>query len=105
LGELEAAVVHRLWERDRPADIQELLEDLQHNGHATRAALRKALDVLHRTGLLERESVDGADVYRPAISHAELRDLLMSQVLGTARSRVGSALTCVKRITPAGSVP
>lgn len=99
-GELEAAIIKRLWEWDRPATVQELLEDLQHETPATRAVLRKALDALRRAGLLDRETVNGAHLYWPAISQAELRDLLMSHVLSTARNRVGYTLTCVKRIAP-----
>lgn len=102
-GSVEAAVLHRLWEWGRPADAQELLENLRRDSSATHAVLNKALDTLHRAGLLNRERVDGADVFSPTVSQVELKDLLMSQVL--ARSSVGYAVTCVKHIAPTEFVP
>ncbi|TMR95758.1 BlaI/MecI/CopY family transcriptional regulator [Nonomuraea basaltis] len=102
-GELEAVIINRLWEWGRPATVQELLEDLRHETPATPVILLKALDALHRAGFLERGTVDGTHLYWPAISQAELKDLLMSYVLGTARNRIGYVLTCVRRVTPTGS--
>jgi predicted transcriptional regulator len=101
-GELEATIIKRLWEWDRPATVQELLEDLRHETPTTRAVLRKSLDTLHRAGLLDRETADGAHLYWPAISQADLKDLLISHVLSAARNRSGYVLTCVKRIAPIG---
>ncbi|MFG1697196.1 BlaI/MecI/CopY family transcriptional regulator [Nonomuraea sp. NPDC049309] len=102
---VEEAVLNRLWEWGRPADAQELLETVRRDSSATRAVLNQALDTLHRAGLLDRERVDGRDVFSPTVSQVALKDLLMSQVLGTARSPVGYAVTCVKHIAPTESVP
>ncbi|MGW3347890.1 BlaI/MecI/CopY family transcriptional regulator [Nonomuraea rubra] len=98
LGELEAAIVRALWERDHPAGVPELHENLRPEQCVTAPGLQRALKNLHRAGLLARRRSCGTYVYWPTVSRAELRDLLISQVLGTARADHRYTLTCVKRI-------
>lgn len=100
LGHLEAAVMERLWIRDRPTSVREVLEDLQQDRGLAYTTVMTVLDNLHRKGMVIREKVGRAYVYRPARSKATYTADLMEQALATTADR-GTALLHFVRQMPA----
>ncbi len=100
LGHLEAAVMERLWVRDRPMAVREVLEDLQQDRDLAYTTVMTVLDNLHRKGMVIREKVGRAYVYRPARSKATHTADLMEQALSTTADR-GTALMHFIRQMPA----
>ncbi len=58
LGDLEAVVMARLWEWDRPASVRqcvrEVLEDLNDERPLAYTTIMTVMDNLHRKGMLSR---------------------------------------------------
>ena len=55
MGQLEAAVMHRLWDWDRPASVREVVDDLQRERKIAYTTVMTVLDNLHRKGLVHRQ--------------------------------------------------
>lgn len=91
LGQLEAAVMERLWSWDRPVLVREVLEDLQRDRPLAYTTVMTVLDNLHRKGLVLREKSGRAYAYLPTRSRAQHTAELMEQALSSTGDR-GSAL-------------
>lgn len=84
LGDLERAVMTRLWE-DGEADVKALFKAIGRPRRITLNTVQSTVERLYRKGLLDREKISHAYVYRPRISreefgaevmHGVVRDLL-----------------------------
>jgi predicted transcriptional regulator len=84
LGQLESAVMQRLWSWDRPVLVREVLEDLQRDRSIAYTTVMTVMDNLHRKGVLSRERQGRAYVYRPARSREEHTAAVMEEVLATS---------------------
>ena len=91
LGQLEAAVMERLWSWDRPVAVREVLEDLQEERPLAYTTVMTVLDNLHRKGMVLREKSGRAYLYRPTRSRATHTAELMEQALSGTEDR-GTAL-------------
>jgi predicted transcriptional regulator len=77
-GALEMRVLHALWEREGPQSVRDLQPAFQGVAYTT---LMTTLDRLHRKGVLLREKVGRAFVYRPRCTPEALRSDLAGQAL------------------------
>lgn len=91
LGPLEAVVMERLWARDRPTPVREVLDELEHDRSLAYTTVMTVMDNLYRKGLLGRERVGRAYHYFPVQSRDEHTAALMGEVLADTADR-GSAL-------------
>lgn len=91
LGQLEAVVMERLWNRGEPLSTRDVLEDLQATRSIAYTTVMTVLDNLHRKGMVVREKQGRAYVYRPTESRAGYIAEVMSQALSATEDR-GSAL-------------
>jgi predicted transcriptional regulator len=101
LGELEAAVMDRLWSWDRPTSVREVLADLRDQRDLAYTTVMTVMDNLHRKGLLARERDGRAYRYRPTGSREEYTAALMEQALATGGDRTAALLSFVQRMEPA----
>jgi len=99
LGQLEAAVMERLWRWDRPAPVREVLEDMQHDRQIAYTTVMTVLDNLHRKGMVMREKNGRAYVYRPTRSRESHTAELMEQVLARTSNRGGALLRFVEQMS------
>lgn len=99
LGELEAAVMQRLWAWQRPTTVREVLDDLRPERPLAYTTVMTVMDTLHRKGLLGRERVGRAYRYTPTSSRAEHAARLMSEVLETAGDPAGTLLRFVDHMS------
>ncbi len=70
-GELEAAIMDRLWARDAPATVREVLTDLQPDRTLAYNTVLTVVDNLFKKGWLRREPDGRAFRYAPTVSRAE----------------------------------
>lgn len=67
LGELEDAVMTRVWQWNRPVTVREVLEDLQRERSIAYTTVMTVMDNLHQKGWVRRE-VDGRAYRYMAVS-------------------------------------
>lgn len=100
-GDLEAAVMERLWSWEAPATVREVLEDLTKQRPLAYTTVLTVMDNLHRKGFLLREREGRAYRYRPASDRAAYAAELMGEALADSGDRVGALLQFVEHIPPA----
>ncbi|MER5812395.1 BlaI/MecI/CopY family transcriptional regulator [Streptomyces sp. NPDC002033] len=79
LGELEDAVMTRVWQWNRPVTVREVLEDLQQERSIAYTTVMTVMDNLHQKGWVRREAEGRAYRYtavstRPAYSAALMNE-------------------------------
>ena len=80
-GELEAAVMQRLWSYGKPATVREMLEDLNRDRSLAYTTVMTVMDNLHRKGWLRRQPQGRAYLYEPVSTREEYSARLMSEAL------------------------
>lgn len=88
LGDLERAVMARLWESG-PADAKAVHQAIGRPRRITLNTVQSTVERLHRKGLLDREKVSHAYVYAPRISREEFGAEVMH---GVVRDLLGGEL-------------
>ncbi|MFE5814203.1 BlaI/MecI/CopY family transcriptional regulator [Streptomyces sp. NPDC056479] len=78
LGELEDAVMTRVWKWNRPATVREVLEDLQQERSIAYTTVMTVLDNLHQKGWVRRESEGRAYRYEAVSTRAAYAAALMN---------------------------
>ncbi|MER5873238.1 BlaI/MecI/CopY family transcriptional regulator [Streptomyces sp. NPDC002044] len=79
LGDLEDAVMTRVWQWNRPVTVREVLEDLQQERSIAYTTVMTVMDNLHQKGWVRREAEGRAYRYtavstRPAYSAALMNE-------------------------------
>ncbi len=100
-GELEAAIMDRLWVRPEPATVREILADLRGEREFAYTTVMTVLDNLHRKGWLTRELDGRAYRYRPVSSKQEYSAELMREALDSSGDHTTTLLRFVEEMTPA----
>ncbi|TDO35153.1 putative transcriptional regulator [Kribbella sp. VKM Ac-2527] len=99
LGDLEAAVMDRLWAWEQPATVREVLDDLRRDRDLAYTTVMTVLDNLHRKGWLTRELDGRAYRYRPVASRQEYSAELMRQALDSSGDNTSTLLHFVGEMT------
>ena len=86
-GELEAAIMRELWERQEPATVRDVLASLSASRQLAYTTVMTVMDNLHRKGQLTREMSGRAWLYRPVRTRAEHAALLLQDVLAESGDR------------------
>jgi predicted transcriptional regulator len=81
LGELESAVMDRLWRWSRPATVREVLEDLTTERALAYTTVQTVMENLFRKGWLARTSEGRAHQYESTISREAAAARLMREAL------------------------
>ncbi|MCX4621556.1 BlaI/MecI/CopY family transcriptional regulator [Streptomyces albogriseolus] len=79
LGELEDAVMTRVWKWNRPVTVREVLEDLQKERSIAYTTVMTVLDNLHQKGWVRRESEGRAYRYEAVSTRAAYAAALMNE--------------------------
>jgi predicted transcriptional regulator len=99
-GELEAAIMDRLWARSEPATVREVLADLRADREFAYTTVMTVLDNLHRKGWLTRELDGRAYRYQPVSSKQEYSAELMREALDGSGDNTTTLLHFVEEMTP-----
>ncbi|MDN5381211.1 BlaI/MecI/CopY family transcriptional regulator [Streptomyces sp. LB8] len=79
LGELEDAVMTRVWKWNRPVTVREVLEDLQRERSIAYTTVMTVLDNLHQKGWVRREAEGRAYRYEAVSTRAAYAAALMNE--------------------------
>jgi predicted transcriptional regulator len=99
-GELEAVIMDRLWERERPALVREIVDDLQGDRPLAYTTVMTVMENLHRKGWLRRERDGRAWRYEPTGSRSGYTAGLMNEALGTTPDRRTALAHFVLQMSP-----
>ena len=92
LGELEAQVMARIWARQGPVTVRDIVGDLQQERRIAYTTVMTVMDNLRRKGWLRRHEDGRAYTYEPAISGEEYSAAVMRQALEASNDRTGTLM-------------
>jgi predicted transcriptional regulator len=87
LGDLEARVMRRIWARDEPATVRDVLGDLQAERDIAYTTVMTVMGNLERKGWLQRHADGRAYRYEPLVSAEQYSADLMRQALEASTDR------------------
>jgi len=100
LGELEAAIMDRIWTWRRSATVREVLDDLQRTRPIAYTTVMTVMDTLHRKELLRRERDGRAYRYEAVLSREEHSAQLMQTVLADSTDRTATLVSFFEQMSP-----
>jgi predicted transcriptional regulator len=80
-GDLEAVIMHMVWDRHRPVTVRELFDDLHQEREIAYTTVMSTMDNLHRKGWLARSKDGKAYRYTATASREEYSARLMREAL------------------------
>jgi predicted transcriptional regulator len=80
-GDLENVIMHKVWDRDGPVTVRELLDELQQERAIAYTTVMSTMDNLHRKGWLARVKDGKAYRYTATASREEYSARLMAEAL------------------------
>jgi predicted transcriptional regulator len=80
-GDLEAVIMHRVWDHDGPVTVRELLDELLQERDIAYTTVMGTMDNLHRKGWLARVKDGKAYRYTATASREEYSARLMQEAL------------------------
>ncbi|MEV7007030.1 BlaI/MecI/CopY family transcriptional regulator [Streptosporangium sp. NPDC051022] len=104
LGDLESAIMERLWSYRRPASVRDVLEDLRREREIAYTTVMTVMDKLHTKGLLRRKAVGRAYVYETVASKEAYTAELMRSTLASGGNQAATLVHFLERLTPEESV-
>ena len=81
LGDLEAVIMDRVWERGEPVTVRELFDELSAERAIAYTTVMSTMDNLHRKGWLDRVREGKAYRYTATASREEYSARLMREAL------------------------
>ncbi|GIH95190.1 BlaI/MecI/CopY family transcriptional regulator [Planobispora siamensis] len=100
LGDLESAIMDRLWSYRRPASVRDVLEDLRRDREIAYTTVMTVMDKLHTKGLLRRRQVGRAYVYETVASKEAYTAELMRAALSSGGNQAATLVHFLERLTP-----
>ena len=86
-GELEAVIMDRLWARNRPMLVREVVDELHNDRALAYTTVMTVMENLYRKGWLRRERDGRAWRYEPTGSRSSYTSALMNDALATSPDR------------------
>ena len=80
-GDLEAVIMHLVWDRGSPVTVRELFEELRQERPIAYTTVMSTMDNLHRKGWLDRVKEGKAYRYMATASREEYSARLMREAL------------------------
>lgn len=100
LGDLEAAVMQVLWQRDDGARVRDVRDALAPERPLAYTTVMTVLDNLHTKGWVARFLEGRAYHYRARASRQEYAARLMQDALAQGTDRVGTLLSFAEQLSP-----
>jgi len=99
-GELEAVIMDRLWARNRPMLVREVVDELHNDRALAYTTVMTVMENLYRKGWLRRERDGRAWRYEPTGSRSGYTAALMNEALGTSTDRRTALAHFVLQMSP-----
>jgi predicted transcriptional regulator len=80
-GDLEAVIMHRVWDHAAPVTVRELFDELARERTIAYTTVMTTMDNLHRKGWLDRVKEGKAYLYTATASREEYSARLMREAL------------------------
>jgi predicted transcriptional regulator len=100
-GELEAAIMDRVWLAGRPVLVREIWAGLRPEREPAFNTVQTVMEILYRKGWLAREKHGRAYRYWATVSREDYTAGLMGEALEASPDRVAALRSFVGRIDPA----
>ncbi len=100
-GELEAAIMDRVWAAGRPVLVREIHDWLRPEREPAYNTVLTVVEILYRKGWLAREKDGRAYRYQATASRADYIAGLMGEAFAASTDRVATLRRFVQRIDPA----
>ena len=100
-GELEAAIMDRVWLASRPVLVREIWANLRPEREPAYNTVLTVVEILYRKGWLAREKDGRAYRYRATVTREDYTAGLMDEALEASADRVAALRSFVERIDPA----
>jgi predicted transcriptional regulator len=100
-GELEAAIMDRVWLGGRPVLVREIWADLRPEREPAYNTVLTVVEILYRKGWLAREKDGRAFRYRATVTREDYTAGLMGEALEASSDRVAALRSFVEHIDPA----
>lgn len=98
-GELQAAVMDRLWSAAEPKSVREVFEQLQQDRTVAYTTVMTVMERLCHKGMLTRELRGRAYLYSPAQSRAAYTASVMADALATSTDRAATLVHFADKVT------
>lgn len=99
-GELEATIMDRLWDLDRPAVVREVADGLRPERPPAYTTVMTVMETLYRKGWLRRERDGRAWRYTPTRSRSDYTAALMQDALHDNPDRRTALAHFVLQLSP-----
>ncbi|MQA05937.1 MAG: BlaI/MecI/CopY family transcriptional regulator [Streptosporangiales bacterium] len=102
-GDLEAAIMDRIWSAERPLRVRvsrEVLDQLQQDRQLAYTTVLTVTEILYRKGWLQREKDGRAYRYWPTATRAEYAAGLMDEALAEGDDPAATLLRFAERLDP-----
>jgi predicted transcriptional regulator len=100
LGELEDAVMTRVWQWNRPVTVREVLEDLQKERSIAYTTVMTVMDNLHQKGWVRREAEGRAYRYTAVSTRAAYSAALMNEAWATSDNPAAALVAFFGMMSP-----
>jgi len=87
LGDLEAQVMRKIWERAQPVTVRDIVGELERERPIAYTTVMTVMDNLRKKGWLRRQADGRAYRYEPLVSGEEYSAGLMRQALAASRDQ------------------
>jgi predicted transcriptional regulator len=100
-GELEAAIMDRVWSAGRPVRVREIHDGLRPERQPVYNTVLTVVEILYRKGWLAREKDGRAYLYHATVSREGYTAGLMGEAFAASTDRLATLRQFVQRIDPA----
>jgi len=100
LGDLEDAVMTRVWQWNRPVTVREVLEDLQQERSIAYTTVMTVMDNLHQKGWLRREHEGRAYRYEAVSTRAAYSAALMHEAWAASDNPAAALVQFFSMMSP-----
>jgi predicted transcriptional regulator len=100
-GELEAAIMDRVWSAGRPVVVREICDGLRPERQPVYNTVLTVVEILYRKGWLTREKDGRAYRYQATASREDYTAGLMGEAFDASTDRLATLRRFVQRIDPA----
>jgi predicted transcriptional regulator len=100
LGELESAIMERMWATNAPASVRDVLEHLRKDRTLAYTTVMTVMDKLHTKGLLKRKPVGRAYIYEAVSSKEAYTADVMRESLAKSGNRAATLVHFLERLSP-----
>lgn len=100
LGDLESAIMDRLWSYRRPTSVRDVLEDLRRDREIAYTTVMTVMDKLFKKGLLKRHPQGKAYMYEPVITKEAHTAQQMRETLARSGNQAATLVHFLERLNP-----